>query len=1467
MKKSSKPIVVAILAALFVQMFASHVTYAGKYYPDLTATSNVLNVGGFYPSIVIDDFNVPDKVDTVDKWSKGAGVSKVYKVIDPTKILNSPGQAYEGSGVIEAESAEVKVYEWRTISKEYQTPLDLSGTKYLTFAANCYGWKSEDYLLKINLYSGTDKYEGIAKITPNNWNELALNIEDWAGRQAITKIEFSFTLNYDLEGMSEGEPGYEWWGGAFQIDYLSASNALDMDFNVEGDSEGFTAQGGTLTTAKGELMLSVSSPDPILQSPEIIKDLSLYNSLAVSMRNTSAFSKVRVDWITETDQTWDASKSETFDIESGDSKNTNDYEFNFSANPQWTGSLKQFRFHFTGEGSPTSGNIAIDKIQFKQLAPIISYSGKLAVHEIVNGNQVQLQGNIKPEVVEQFKNDTIELFELAAYEDENDLSTKVALITDTAVTDDFSFSIDLMDLERSRLYSKFVAAIKHLDGSYTLLDRAKYITNPEVVAKNDYPFPTTESKKGLQVQMVGDAEDLGISHAALNISYNEALYLDGNVDPDNTLVYEYEGKNYYFNKNWIQTNDNDIKSLSDNNVTISLILLMYRDLNPETPNAHLIHPDAGTSGIVYAFNTTNKLGLEYYKVITHFLAERYTREDEKYGRAVNYIVGNEVDDSEAWYNMGRKRIDEFVEDYARTVRITDAIVKSNYKNGRVYISLTHDWDHGLPPNSEMRFDGRAIVDRLNAEIQEHGNISWNIAYHPYPENIFDPKVWNAPNSSDRFDTDKITFKNLNVLVDYMKQPKYLYQGEPRRIILSEQGFHSGDNSLENQKIQAAAYAYAYYRVDFLNGIDSFILHRHVDHAGESGLNLGLWTHTADTSLAQNLPYEHKYVYDVFKYIDTARSLEVSDFAKEIIGIQDWDEIAPGFDASKLNRRTIPELAPAEAINPVKLTGVNVLSDFEKGTDGWESAEYVSNVEVDSDEKLVGNQSLKAAVMWSLRSEKEYKGISKVFDTPIDFTEKPYLFFGIKPVGTQGIATFTIRAKIYSGNDVIEGTAVIKPDEWSNIAFNLSNWAKKDKVSRIKIWIKPTLQNSWSNGYFNVDNIGQAGSTDPTEPPCYTCGTPGQSGSSNPDTREISEQELKNVRDGKVVFVLENGQTGISLPRKAADILNRKLLEVTSGHAKVSIPAKLLEELNALEAAGDARIILHFAPTNEVPSQVAVGASSVKLKAGGQMYAFSISLRTGDVPNVKDFPLTEFKHPVKLELPYDPGKADEELLSIYNYNMEAGVWAYAGRTIDRANKNAVTAISHPGIYAVLAYDKTFSDVPADHWVYRTLKVLSAIQVVRGVTDDAFNPNGKTTRAEFSALLVRSLGLKGSGKAMPFTDLDAKAWYAGELAVAYETGLIQGVSKDRFDPNAPITREEMAALLVRAYEYSRGESFHVEDVLQTFKDGKNVSTWARNDVNKAIAKGLLQGKGKDIFDPNAVATRAETAQAILNLLRQE
>jgi len=108
--------------------------------------------------------------------------------------------------------------------------------------------------------------------------------------------------------------------------------------------------------------------------------------------------------------------------------------------------------------------------------------------------------------------------------------------------------------------------------------------------------------------------------------------------------------------------------------------------------------------------------------------------------------------------------------------------------------------------------------------------------------------------------------------------------------LSEQGFHTA-NQPDGELWQAAAYAYAYYKCEHLPGIDAFILHRHVDHRDEGGLNLGLWTRNqASRSAAE--PGRRKRIYDVFKAADTLEWKQAFDFALPVIGIKAWEELLP-----------------------------------------------------------------------------------------------------------------------------------------------------------------------------------------------------------------------------------------------------------------------------------------------------------------------------------------------------------------------------------------------------------------------------------------------------------------------------------------------------------------------------------------------------------------------------------------------
>src|SRR5206468_11682944 len=111
--------------------------------------------------------------------------------------------------------------------------------------------------------------------------------------------------------------------------------------------------------------------------------------------------------------------------------------------------------------------------------------------------------------------------------------------------------------------------------------------------------------------------------------------------------------------------------------------------------------------------------------------------------------------------------------------------------GRVYMSLEHHWNIRYGAGGDRQaFPGRAFVDYFARRAKEGGDFDWHVAFHPSPENLFEPRFWKDKTATNSFDTPRITFKNLQVLPAYLRQAALLFDGQPRRIILSEQGFHT-----------------------------------------------------------------------------------------------------------------------------------------------------------------------------------------------------------------------------------------------------------------------------------------------------------------------------------------------------------------------------------------------------------------------------------------------------------------------------------------------------------------------------------------------------------------------------------------------------------------------------------------------------------------------------------------------------
>jgi hypothetical protein len=368
-----------------------------------------------------------------------------------------------------------------------------------------------------------------------------------------------------------------------------------------------------------------------------------------------------------------------------------------------------------------------------------------------------------------------------------------------------------------------------------------------------------------------------------------------------------------------------------------------------------------------------------------------------------------------------------------------------------------------------------------------------------------------------------------------------------------------------------------------------------------------------------------------------------------------------------------------------------------------------------------------------------------------------------------------------------------------------------------------------------------------------------------DRQIIQVSDLGAIRDGKLTIRMNGGASELLIPADALSLLGGSWLEIQKGAAIIRFPSIVIQSLTGLlskETLQGAQISFKLSMAGEKDTEAllatALGSKEAIIKAAAPVLQLDLSIISKD-GTVKKLAL--FDKPVEVSLPYEGGSdLNEQLLGVYYLNEQTGQWEYIGGHIDTAAKQIKVQLAHFSKYIVLEYNKPYHDVPSSHWAANAIQVLSARHIVNGINDINFAPQAFTTRAEFTTLLVRTLGLKASGHA-PFQDVSPADWYAEAVTAAYESKLIGGRTEMSFAPQDQISREEMAAMLVRAYEGSGGAKPAAVDV--TLSDLNSVSGWALGSVQAAASIGLMNGRGENQFQPNQQANRAETAQAVYNL----
>ena len=417
---------------------------------------------------------------------------------------------------------------------------------------------------------------------------------------------------------------------------------------------------------------------------------------------------------------------------------------------------------------------------------------------------------------------------------------------------------------------------------------------------------------------------------------------------------------------------------------------------------------------------------------------------------------------------------------------------------------------------------------------------------------------------------------------------------------------------------------------------------------------------------------------------------------------------------------------------------------------------------------------------------------------------------------------TVHYSVYYGDELsVDWTELDFNDDGTFVVENVPLGTGENTV-------KFNTEDAAGNGAYFETIITRVASSSGSNPPPPSGGG---GGAPEPES-DLEDQVQKALKDKETTSLsLKNGLT-LEIPANSAG------LENASGRIQKATQKRTEELLDTL------------ALDNETT-------------AFGSYYDFDILDENGEA--VKN---PTFDVPVTVSIPVadlDTGDLHKEKLSLFKIYDDGTVQLIGGRVKDGILTAEIDSFSR---YMVMGKDKKFEDVSQTNysWAVNQIEVLASKDIINGLTETTFAPQENITRAEFTALLVRVLGLKtAEGTDVAFDDVKEDAWYYDAVQAAVSNGLIQGYNDSIFAPDRYITRAEMAVVVGRALTML-GIQEGSADVLSMFKDRDLIKDWAVKGVSTVVETGIMQGRGEDRFVAEELTTRAEAAVVIYRIFNQ-
>lgn len=418
--------------------------------------------------------------DGTDDFSAGKNVDSLERA---ASVPGWTDRVYEGRRCLQVRCPDVPGRHWRTVFREYDRSVDLSGTPVLSFGIHTdEGAPAADYYVRLVLCNGAGStFESMARVMPKEWNATIFDLHECPFLDNIRRMEIG--LMNDSDSI--------WRNAAFRIDGIEAGRPIDLTFEMPGSASLFEAERGEVSQQDGMLVFDFETGGT-LTSPSLAgsrnsvfnPELRDRNTMFFVMENRSSAQKLKIGFLTDKEGEYAEVRSKTFDIEPSSPKRA--YYFNFSDLETAAGHLTGFRIEPLGG----EGMLLIDRITFEREAVLEPFAGTIDACT-ADDDKITIRGTVRPEYGERYSR--IAVYEAPMYVEEKGTAGLTRLYEGPLSS---SFAIDCIPLRRrngnTHLSSRLLAVAEDDKGGSLKIAPYFYIENWRDFTDNPYAFRLPE---------------------------------------------------------------------------------------------------------------------------------------------------------------------------------------------------------------------------------------------------------------------------------------------------------------------------------------------------------------------------------------------------------------------------------------------------------------------------------------------------------------------------------------------------------------------------------------------------------------------------------------------------------------------------------------------------------------------------------------------------------------------------------------------------------------------------------------------------------------------------------------------------------------------------------------------------------------------------------------------------------------